>query len=518
LYFIILYFIFFSIKGSTLAQRTPERLKYDSIENHLVSDEKGSLNRDYFMVPVSQSFWSVIPLAYEEGENLESLEVMRLGNNLIFAELYEKLKDITESQKVYNEELAHTSTSYHESLFKIVNYTETLQPKFIFLLEKLFSSSRLGQHMIIESSKQIKSLQNESRAYEERMNFFERELIELREKASSVPEKDPIPFHIYVLYFFFFLQMLYFLIKYCCAQRKNNKTEQISSPANTTKPKNKKALKLTKGKKKKTQYMFNKEFTEEEIINHNVQDEDSVCTLLTDRRNFNMNYTDALSSIEPDINNSSESNTLIHDTTNTNHAMNQESKNGNDKRTTYDVQVKKRLVNLSAINKSSLQIQAPSEHSFSTIRNAKHHFGSDWNLKDKRNNENGRGRKEERGKARRMEREVYRHNMQNENQFLSSTERDENPSFNFFHPFKILSKALYADNSEESTETRYVRKRNLNIPKSIRNVSSLKSFELAKNKCASVKSCMSTYEEHNKRNASESNIFSLFILICGFRI
>ena len=136
LYFIILYFIFFSIKGSTLAQRTPERLKYDSIENHLVSDEKGSLNRDYFMVPVSQSFWSVIPLAYEEGENLESLEVMRLGNNLIFAELYEKLKDITESQKVYNEELAHTSTSYHESLFKIVNYTETLQPKFIFLLEK----------------------------------------------------------------------------------------------------------------------------------------------------------------------------------------------------------------------------------------------------------------------------------------------------------------------------------------------------------------------------------------------
>jgi mannose-6-phosphate isomerase class I len=60
------------------------------------------------MVPVSQFFWSVIPHAYEEGENLESLEVMRLGNKLIFAELYEKLKDITESQKVYNEELVHT--------------------------------------------------------------------------------------------------------------------------------------------------------------------------------------------------------------------------------------------------------------------------------------------------------------------------------------------------------------------------------------------------------------------------
>ena len=92
--------------------------------------------------------------------------------------------------------------------------------------------------------------------------------------------------------------------------------------------------------------------------------------------------------------------------------------------------------------------------------------------------------------------------MGNENQFLSSTERDENPSFNFFHPFKILSQALYAANSEESTETRYVRKRNLNIPKSIRTVSRLKSFELAKNKCASVKSCISTYEDHNKRNDS----------------
>jgi hypothetical protein len=65
------------------------------------------------------------------------------------------------------------------------------------------------------------------------MNFFEKELTERREKAA--PEKDPLPFHIYALYFLF-LQMLYFLIKYCCTQRKNNKTVQISSPTNTTKP------------------------------------------------------------------------------------------------------------------------------------------------------------------------------------------------------------------------------------------------------------------------------------------